>query len=307
MDDKEQYIAYTIFKSKVVLADGNSFEQLFTELMVRRYSDFKQVKPQGQIGDKSCDGMSLAEGLYCQVYAPEDISKNDEESAKKFEHDFTNLLSYWEGEGFVIRKFRYVVNDKGKGVGPTTHARIQAERLKHLDIDIQLWTTSDIERFFSELSSESIMQIIGFVPIPSAAFCENAALNEVVSHLMTIEKPPLIPTLSINPDTERKIQFNHLNADIERFLNNGLIHAGQVEEFFNNNNFGQREILRDKFSGLYNEAMETVPDAENHPNEVFLYIYQKASPTPLKSPTQIAVQALMSYYFETCDIFKKPE
>ena len=307
MDDKDKYIAYILFKSKVLLADGSSFEQLFTELMVRRYPDFKQVKPQGPIGDKSCDGYSLAEGIYCQVYAPEDLSKKEKEGADKFEHDFTHLLSYWRGKGFVIRNFRYVVNEKEKGVWPTIHACIHEERLKHPDIDIQLWTTSDIERFFSELSSENKMQIIGIVPIPSGAICENAALNDVVCHMTKMEQPPLIPTLSITPDTERKIQFNHLNADIERFLNNGLIHAGQVEDFFDNNNFGQREILRDKFSGLYNEAMETVPDAENHPNEVFLYIYQKACPMPLTNPTQTAVQALMSFYFETCDIFKKPE
>ncbi len=307
MNAVDQYVANEFFKKRILLFDGYSFEQFFTEIMVLCYPDFKQVKPQGRLGDKSCDGFSLKEGLYCQVYAPEDLSKNDEESAKKLEHDFTNLVAYWQSKGFIIRQFRYVINDKYKGAGPTTHTRIQSICQKYPQIDIKLWTASNVEELFETLTPTDKNRVIGFVPTPSIALCENSALNEVTCHLMTVQQSPTISSIPMSLNMVHKIQFNHLNTDAENFLRYGLMHYGQVEDFFNNNNFGQREILREKFNGLYCEAQQEIPDADNHPNEVFIYIYEKACPTPLTTANDIAVRALMAYYFEACDIFKIPE
>ena len=307
MNVADRYIANKLFREKLLLSDGNAYEQLFTEIMTLRYSDFKQVKPQGRYGDMACDGYSLAEGLFCQVYAPEDLSKNDDECEKKLEHDFNRQFEWWTSQGFTIQKFRYVINDKYKSVGPITHARIQSLRLQHPEMDIQIWTAVDVERLFDELSSTDKEHIIGFVPTPSAALCEIAALNDVTNHLISIHITPSMETIPMSVNMENKIRFNHLGADAERFLHNGLAYSGLVEEFFDNNNFEQREILRGKFNGLYQEALQAIPDEENNSDEVFAYIYKKACPDPLTDPIDTAVRALMAYYFEACDIFKIPE
>lgn len=295
------------FLTKIILSDGNTFEQLFTQLMSQVYPDFKQVKPQGRIGDRSCDGFSETKELYCQVYAPEDLSKNDNNSVQKLDHDFMGLLNYWPQNGFKVSHFRYVINDKTKGIYPSTHALIQKLKLKYPNIDIAIWDNSDLESMFATLTDESKYAVIDMVPVASSSYCEHEALNDVVKHLMNITVCPSIELIPLKLDTQEKIKFNGLTDVVKHFLENALVHSGQVDDFFNNNNFEQRELLREKFSGLYKEAITEAINTDKTPDDIFVEIYQKACPENMKEYQNTAVRALMAYYFESCDIFKAPE
>lgn len=55
----DSYILRKLFQLKVLLSDGNTFEQLFTILMKYTYSNFQQVKLQGRFGDRKNDGYSV--------------------------------------------------------------------------------------------------------------------------------------------------------------------------------------------------------------------------------------------------------
>ena len=56
MTKEEKYIARLILKTKIYEADKQAYEDLFTKIKQNENSDFKQVKPQGPLGDGKCDG-----------------------------------------------------------------------------------------------------------------------------------------------------------------------------------------------------------------------------------------------------------
>ena len=307
MNTNDEYIMRKLFQLKLLLSDGNTFEQVFTFLMKFIYPDFQQVKPQGKYGDRKCDGYSAQEHLFCQVYAPENIEGNEKKALDKLEDDFKGLLNYWTSKGFIVDKFRYVVNDKYKGVYPTLHAHINAMQLQYPNINLALWTSGDMERFFRELGDEAKTDLINYVPMPSDFLFDNNALSGVVEHLCQVQIDPRIETIPLHVNTTEKIRINNLSDEISSFLISSLQYWGYVDEYFNNNNYEQRELLREKFSGLYLEGMNMILEAENNPDVLFVYIYKKACPDNLTIMMDISVRALMAYYFEACDIFKIPE
>lgn len=60
------------FKLLIYQRNGNSFERFFSDIMTQTYSGFRVVKPQSPIGDRKNDGFIEEEGIYYQVYAPEE-------------------------------------------------------------------------------------------------------------------------------------------------------------------------------------------------------------------------------------------
>jgi hypothetical protein len=109
------YIARLIFQNRIYACDGTAFECFFTQVMQCYNPNFRQVKPQGQYGDRKNDGFDSTTGTYYQVYAPEDIRIKEKDTIEKLAADFTGLYSYWQSIT-PIRSFFYVVNDKYKGV-----------------------------------------------------------------------------------------------------------------------------------------------------------------------------------------------
>ena len=307
MDVNEKMILRKLFQLKVLLSDGNTFEQLFSFVMKYTYPDFLQIKPQGQYGDRKCDGYSAQERLFFQVYAPEDIEGNEQKALDKLEEDFKGLLKYWQARGFVIEKFRYVINDKYKGVYASlvTHANLM--NTQYSNIDIAIWTSGQMDELFNQLPDEYKIELTNYIPIPSNIRFDNVALADVVDHLSHVSISPRIGKIPLHINTTEKIQFNNLSSEIGAFLFDSLQYCGHIDDFFDSSNYEQRELLREKFNGLYMEGHNVIPDAEEHPDELFVYIYKKACPNNLTIISEIAVRALMAYYFEACDIFKSPE
>ena len=85
MDANQKMYAHVMFQNKVLQANGNQFEDLFTDVMTRRNSGFTQIRPYGNIGDRKNDGYIKSEGRYFQVYAPMDPASKENE-AETFAH-----------------------------------------------------------------------------------------------------------------------------------------------------------------------------------------------------------------------------
>ena len=47
MNDNEKYFAGLQFENKLLKANGQAFEDLFTQIMTLRYDDFRKVKAYG--------------------------------------------------------------------------------------------------------------------------------------------------------------------------------------------------------------------------------------------------------------------
>jgi hypothetical protein len=304
MDKNTRYIARLIFQNRIYSCDGTVFENFFTLVMQRHNSNFRQVKPQGQYGDRKNDGFDNTTGTYYQVYAPEDIRIREKETVNKLVTDFGGLYSYWQSIT-PIKNFFYVVNDKYKGVYPTLYEGLQKIRIQYPDILVKPFLSKDLEDLFLTLSENDIIDIIGIIPLPDNINVEYGIMSDVINYLLKVPINPQQEVIPLNPDFGRKISFNSLSERVASYLKSHRINEYAINDFFElNSNFTKNE-LRNVFNGLYNEALNVVPDTEEKSDKVFFYIYDKSY-----SKHSVAIDAviftLMAYYFEYCDIFEAP-
>jgi hypothetical protein len=66
-----QYLNSLLFKLKVYESSGNSFQKLFSDIMVLNNPAFRRVCAYGNKGDGGNDGYVPSEQRYYQVYGPE--------------------------------------------------------------------------------------------------------------------------------------------------------------------------------------------------------------------------------------------
>ncbi|WP_342304384.1 ABC-three component system protein [Methanolobus sp. ZRKC5] len=297
MDINEKTIARHLFQNKILKADGQAFEDLFSAIMNYAEPDFQQIKPWGNIGDRKNDGYIKSKGIFFQVFAPEDIEKSYTSLVSKLKTDFAGLKTHWS----PINEFYFVVNDKNKGVNPDSEKLIQEIKTSHKLKKAGFWTARKLENILFELEDDQILVITGFFPDPaSIKYLDYSILAEVISHIMKLPLPKDDEPEIRYPDWDDKIEFNNLSEHVATYLNNGCIQLSSLNKYLKNNSDFLVDSLRDKMNEIYIQEKK-----DNSGDELFWAIINCASPRP-EQIYQISVIVIMAKYFETCDIFEEP-
>ncbi|MBP9709523.1 hypothetical protein KBD61_00685, partial [Patescibacteria group bacterium] len=195
-----------------------------------------------------------------------------------------------------------------RGSYPDLHHVIALMQKENPSIKISLFLPKDLEDVFLGLSEEKAFDIIGYIPEPeSIDQVDYEVLTEVVKYLLNNAKP-LSPDASLRvPNFEEKISFNQLSKEVGALLNTASFQASVLYDFFQNNSAYSRQNLRDIFSDIYNSGLQEFNGTiTNRSDLIFFYILKMSSPKDSKS-AQDATLVLMSYFFESCDIFEEPK
>ena len=307
MNRSERYMSRIMFQNKVYSSDGQKYEDLFSKVMVKHNTNFKMIKPYGNIGDRKNDGFDKTTGVYFQVFAPENIENKITISTaiNKLNEDFMGLKIYWH-ELCPIQKFYYVVNDKYKGMPPNLEQEIITLGNDHPDVYCDTFSSLNLENNFMSLMEDDMIEIIGFTPSETVEFLNFDSLIQTVDYLMNIDSDLSLDTFVESPDFERKISFNNLSNICESLLNVASYQIGTLEDYFFSKGEFVKNELKMKFKGLYNLSKEIISEEEeNFADKRFMYILDNASPSSKKA-VKDAVLVLMAYYFEACDIFETP-
>jgi hypothetical protein len=292
----EKSIARILFKLVIHEADGSAFETLFTKIMNYAENDFQQIKPWGNIGDRKNDGYIKSKGIYYQVYAPEDIRLKYTEAVSKLKKDFSGLIFQWS----EVKEFYFVINDKYKGVFADVEIAIN-QLIKDNNLNNGgILTAKDLENKLFLLSDDQIQAIVICIPDPSKIQLDFNVLNEVIKHIMGLPISESMPTDIKMPDWNNKIIFNELSEATATRLNNGYLHINNMNKYLDNNSNFLADTLRDKMNEIYLLEKNTYSG-----DELFWAIVKKASPKN-DFAFQSAVIVVMAKYFETCDIFERP-
>ncbi|HCP4582349.1 TPA: hypothetical protein ODO65_004393, partial [Escherichia coli] len=163
MDDISLSIARNMFHLQVYESDGVRFEDLFSKIMYYKSPGFQQVKPYGNVGDRKNDGFIKDEGVYYQVYAPEDVYNNLSAAANKIKHDFQGLREYWDNI-YPIKKYYFVLNDKYKGTPPQLHKELINLQSDFNLIDAGIIVAKDLEHDLFNLPDDMIRSVVGHLP-----------------------------------------------------------------------------------------------------------------------------------------------
>jgi C-terminal domain 10 of the ABC-three component (ABC-3C) systems len=297
MDVQEKTFARQLFQNKILKADGQIFEDIFSAIMNYAETDFQQIKPWGNIGDRKNDGYIKTKGIFYQVYAPEDVRKSYTNVVSKLKKDFDGLKAQWS----PVNEFYFVVNDKDNGVNADCEKIIQEIKISHNLNNAGILTVKHLENILFELEDDQIFSITGFIPDPAnIKQLDFSILNEVIGHIMKLPLNEGDKSKIVLPDWNKKIYLNGLSEFVSILLNNGFFQIHYLDKYLKNNSDFLADSLRDKMNEVYSHEKENTSG-----DELFWAVVNSASPKA-EHMYQTSVIVIMSKYFETCDIFEEP-
>ena len=301
MNLQEKTIARILFENIIFKSNGQSFENLFTEIMTYSEPNFRKIKAWGNIGDRKNDGYIQEKGIYYQVFAPEDIIKSYPSVVSKIETDFIGLLKQWS----PVNEFYFVVNDKFNGVHADAEITLTALTEKYKLKKSGFYTADNLTKLVFSFDDDIIQKIVGFLPdTNSLSNLDYSVLKEVIGYIM--ELPLQIQSDEVKkPDWDEKIEFNKLSSYSAKLLDLGSINLGGLEKYLANQSFLAQE-LQEQMIGIYNKIKNNWKELKHSGDNIFWEITNKCSPEQ-KSKYQIPVFTIMSKYFESCDIFEEPK
>lgn len=296
MEGEQKTLARIFFKQKIYESDGNAFEALFTRIMYYAEPDFMQIKPWGNIGDRKNDGYIRSQGIFFQVYAPEDIKRSYPDSVTKLVTDFNGLLGHKQWS--PVNEFYFVVNDKYKGVNPDAAAEIDKLILEHSLRKGKIITAKDLERTLFSLEDDEILDIVGMLPSLENININFSVVTEVISHIMQLPFTSSIEKIRL-PDWAEKLSFNMLSEHIKLILDNASMNLGELDIYLSDDPF-LGDALQKKMIGIY-QSLKTEYQGDN----LFWKIVERCCPK-LEKQYISPISVIMAKYFECCDIFEEP-
>jgi hypothetical protein len=309
MNSDEKALMRILFINRMLQSSGQEFEDLFTRVMQASNPQFRQIKPQGQIGDRKNDGYDHTTGSYYQAFAPEKPSASESVAVGKLKDDFAGLKKHWESV-CPIKEFRFVFNDKYNGSFPTLESDLAELKAKHFLKECCTFLAKDLEDVFFKLPDDKMMAILGFLPDPSRIQMVDfgilgQVITEILRHKLVLDFDQLLSA----PEMDEKIQFNGLGPQVGTLLRKGSFHVGFIDNYFRlNSNFAKQEV-RNHLNDIYRRCRDTikrVPDGLRVADVVFMEVLREITPKPTSGELQDAALTVMAYFFEACDIFEDP-
>lgn len=308
MSREERWIARITFQNRIFRASGTAFQKLVWDVMRQKHGDeFVAVRPQGSLGDGGNDGYLPARGHYFQIYGPENPSEKIEVACKKLGDDFDKIQRKWNQKS-KMERYSFVFNDKYEGVYLTIAEAISAlEAAK--GVVCRAFSAGNLEDEFMALDATGMEAVLNG-PIVDGSHIHRldfAAINEVIQHVLDIPASDIETRFGELPEVDQKVQLNGLASAWADLIRAGARQSGHVEAYFVKNSLFLRRTVRDHVVGAYAESQAAIPasfaTAVRRIDLVFSDFRQRITPPSAKVGVLSAVDSLIGYYFEACDIF----
>jgi hypothetical protein len=250
-------------------------------------------------GDGGLDGIVLSEGSVVAVYAPRDTSKSVLES--KIASDFEKAGQTLSERNATMLKFIFVHNDEGlvKEIG----ASLLALRQTRPTVTIEIWTFERLWMLIEQrLTDNQIQDLLGDAPtLQVMDRLEMPAIREVIEYLASAKAEPSPLGQITIPDPD-KLEYNKLNEYNQHLLHGGRTKQRKVSMYLQGmtdptTGEGIAEGFRRKYAACRESGMK--------PDETFETLWNFSGGNHFSRPDQQAgVTAVMSHFFDSCDIFE---
>lgn len=294
MDDTQRFSYGLKFENAFLRSAGKAFESLFARVMAHAFpGDFVPVKPYGSSGDLKCDGFRMSDGTVFQSYAPEAAQLS--RLLTKIDKDFHGARGHW---GPKMRRWEFVHNFSDGLPAPAMH-KLEELRAAHPSISISLLGEAEMRSIVMGLALHQLEDLFGMVPSQRALErLDFASLKPVLTAIQRRDpgaEPPLAAPSAM------KLKHNALSEDASALLRQGRRREKLVGDFFDHwpdPSFG--EDIAEAFRSRY-QALKKIGFT---PDQIFGELQTFAGGMDGEPSRQSAVLAVLSYFFERCDIFE---
>ena len=272
------------------------FQDWFVKLASHAFGpDFEAVRPYGNQGDLKCDGRRVSTGTIFQCYAPHHT--NAARFNEKIAEDFRGALENWKDMTEWV-----LVHNNNRGLPPSSIQLIEQLRRDHPGVTIEVWLEPKLQEIASHLSLSAQQDIFGMAP--SKTEMETLMLDDVKPVIDALQQTDPEPGEEpLTPPSVDKIARNELSEDATILLQVGRRKERLVEIWFSKTpNADMGEHIAEAFRRRYARLKASDRSAD----QIFAHLQQYAG-TGREPKQQNAALAVLSYFFERCDIFEDPE
>jgi hypothetical protein len=131
--------------------------------------------------------------------------------------------------------------------------------------------------------------------------------RQVIQFILEISAGDFETRFGELPEVDEKVKLNGLASAWADLIRAGARQSGHIEAFFQKNSMFLRKTVRDHVVGAYWESQAAIlvntPANVRRVDLVFSDFRQRITPPEAKVGVLGAVDSLIGYYFEACDIF----
>lgn len=269
------------------------FEDWFVKLAGYAFgADFQPVRAYGNEGDWKCDGYRSSTRTVFQCYAPRQMRVGP--LVRKIERDFNGARAHWEG----MAKWVFVHNDP-EGLPSQAHTCMDRLRQSHPDICFEFWSETQLRELTFALTAEAAEAIFG--QVPSQLDTDSVVMEDlkpVIESLQRSEPPP--SNRQLKAPSVAKLEKNSLSEDATQLLKQGRRKEALVANYFDQN---PPPDLDERIAEAFRNRYRTLKEEGLSPDSIF-WALQKHAGMQGEPKRQGAALAVLSYFFERCDIFE---
>ena len=288
---------------KLRKCSGDSFQNFFSTMMEKIHGDdFIRIRPYGSLGDKGCDGYLRSNGQVFQCYG---ALNGDSDKVKylisKMGEDFKKAL---EAIPSIMKEW-HMVHNLVDGLPIEAVEKLKELENTNKELKFGFIGREGFEVRILNLPIEKIQDLLG-----------PAATNQDAQNMQVVELQHLINAVAnavdelrfdvttIRPVPPEKLDFNNLPNHWRSLIAGGWQNSHHVSSYFENHHdveIGEKiaQKFRDKYKYLKNQNLQS--------GEIMSHLYEfVAGGGEVLPQRQVAVQALLAYLFENCDIFENP-
>ncbi|MEO8724168.1 MAG: ABC-three component system protein [Sphingobium sp.] len=294
MDDTQRFAYGLKFENAFLRERGKAFETLFARIMAHAFpGDFQPVRPYGPKGDLKCDGFRASDGTVFQCYAP-DAMKLEPLLAKVAE-DFAGALVHWTTK---MQRWEFVHNDS-RGLPAEAVRNLAALNTANPNVALAVCGEAELRLIALSLALHQLEDLFGAVP--SGRVLEKLDFGALRPVLLAIQRQEPDAEPSLTAPSAAKLEHNALSQDAAGLLRQGRRREQLVEAFFAG---WPDPDLGEEIAQAFRVRYQALKAVGLSPDDIFGELQAFAGGMTGEPARQGAVLAVLSYFFERCDIFE---
>lgn len=297
----QRYYWRIALELKLRKSNSDAFQDFFSVIMgLLHGDDFVRVRPYGALGDKGCDGYLQSNGQLFQCYgALAGELKQVATLTTKMTDDFAKAL---KNLATIMKEWHMVHNIvDGLPVDAVTTMNSLKEANSNLTFGF-VGMEGFSERLF-RLQPFQIDSLLGPAASDMDATLDTAVLRDLVQHLRSEADAIDFDPQDLRPVPLHKLYYNNLPNHWKQLIAGGWKNAHLVGQYLDRH---PDPLTGERIAKHFRDRYEYLKAQLLNPGDIMVSLYELVTGIGSVPPQkQVAVQSLLAFLFENCDIFER--